>query len=305
MSTTTSPPSGAPSDVAGAAVPAPAAADVARAVAIALAEDRSADDVTTSATVPRGCVGRAEIVAREAGVVAGLPVADAVFRHALGDVVEIGTLVGDGGRVATGQVLMTVRGDVACLLGAERSALNLLGHLSGIATATAAWVDAVADFGVTVRDTRKTTAGLRALEKYAVRCGGGVNHRLSLGDQALIKENHILAAGSAAGAFEEVRARHPDVPVQVEVQTLDELTGVLRAGATSVMLDNMSFAEMREAVRLTRGRARLEASGRLRLADARRVASTGVDSVAIGELTHSARALDVSMRLVDLAEGLP
>lgn len=294
-----------PSALAGSPVPTPATEDVARAVAAALAEDRSAEDITTGATVPPGRRGRADLVARETGVVAGLPVADAVFRHVLGDDTEVTTRVRDGDRVQAGQVLLTVRGEVAGLLTAERSALNLLCHLSGIATATAAWVRAVANLGVTVRDTRKTTPGLRGLEKYAVRCGGGENHRQSLGDQALIKDNHIIAAGSAAEAYRKVRARHPEVPVQVEVQTLEELTEVLRAGATSVMLDNMSPAAMREAVQINRGRAHLEASGRLRLADAHRFASTGVDSVAIGELTHSARALDISMRLVDPAEVLP
>ena len=276
----------------------PAAEDVARVVATAVAEDCSDHDITTAATVAPGRPGRAEVVAREAGVVAGLPVAEAVFRRVVGGDVAVRPRVRDGDRVAAGQVLMRVHGDTAGLLTAERPALNLLCHLSGVATLTAAWVQAVAGAGMSVRDTRKTTPGLRALEKYAVRCGGGVNHRLSLADQALVKDNHVVAAGGVAAAYAMVRARHPEVPIQVEVQTLDELRELLRVHAPLVMLDNMSVEEMREAVRLTRGRATLEASGRLRLEEAHLVAGTGVDSVAIGELTHSARVLDISMRLV-------
>ncbi len=281
--------------------PAPAAGpaphDVARVVAAAVEEDRSDHDITTAATVPPGVPGTAELVAREAGVVAGLSVAEAVFRHVAHGEVTVGHEAHDGDRVTADQVLMRVRGDCAQLLTAERPALNLLCHLSGIATLTRAWVDAVSDCGVTVRDTRKTTPGLRTLEKYAVRCGGGANHRLSLADQALVKDNHIVAAGGAAAAYSLVRAQHPDVPIQVEVQTLDQLRELLDAGAPLVMLDNMSVEDMRTAVLLTRGRARLEASGRLRLTEAPLVAATGVDSVAVGELTHSARVLDVSMRL--------
>jgi nicotinate-nucleotide pyrophosphorylase (carboxylating) len=281
----------------------PAAEDVARVVDTAVGEDRCDHDVTTAATIAPGRPGRVELVARESGVVAGLPVAEAVFRRVVGGDVAVRSRVRDGDRVTAGQVLMRVHGEAAGLITAERPALNLLGHLSGVATLTAAWVQAVADAGMSVRDTRKTTPGLRALEKYAVRCGGGANHRLSLADQALVKDNHIVAAGGAAAAYAMVRARHPDVPIQVEVQTLDELRELLRAGAPMVMLDNMQIEEMREAVRLTRGRARLEASGRLRLSEAHLVAGTGVDSVAIGELTHSARVLDISMRL--LGEATP
>ncbi len=278
--------------------------DVARVVAAAVAEDRIDHDITTAATVRPGRRARAELVAREAGVVAGLSVAEAVFRHVVSTDLEVRPQVRDGDRVVGGQVLMRVLGDAAGLLTAERQALNLLCHLSGIATLTAAWVAAMAGSGVTVRDTRKTTPGLRSLEKYAVRCGGGANHRLSLADQALVKDNHIVAAGGAANAYAAVRARHPGVPIQVEVQTLEELCELLEAGAPHVMLDNMSIEDMRDAVRITRGRAKLEASGRLRLAEAHLVAQTGVDSVAVGELTHSAQVLDISMRLLDAA-GLP
>ncbi len=271
---------------------------VARAVIAALAEDHTARDVTTAATVPLGRTGRAELVAKEPGVLAGVPVAEAVFRHVLGEAASVMSLARDGHRVEAEQVLMNVSGDTAALLTAERSALNLLCHLSGVATATAAWVDALAGTGVVVRDTRKTTPGLRALEKYAVRCGGGKNHRLSLADQALVKDNHIAVAGGAAAAYLAVRSRHPMLQIEVEVQTLAELRELLAIGAPLVLLDNMSLDDLREAVRITEGRARLEASGRLRIRDALAVAATGVDSVAVGELTHSARALDISMRVV-------
>jgi nicotinate-nucleotide pyrophosphorylase (carboxylating) len=271
---------------------------VAQVVAAALAEDHTDRDVTTEATVPRGRTGRAELVAREPGVLAGVSVAEAVFRRVLGENAWITSLARDGDHVAAGQVLMSVTGDAAALLTAERAALNLLCHLSGVATATAAWVEALAGTGVTVRDTRKTTPGLRALDKYAVRCGGGVNHRLSLADQALVKDNHIVLAGGAAAAHLAVRSRHPELQIEVEVQTLAELRELLAVGAPLILLDNMPLDEMREAVRITKGRARLEASGRLRIRDARAVASTGVDSVAVGELTHSAQVLDISMRMV-------
>ena len=271
---------------------------VAQVVAAALAEDHTDRDVTTEATVPRGRKGRAELVAREPGVLAGVSVAEAVFRRVLGENAWITSLARDGDHVAAGQVLMSVTGDAAALLTAERAALNLLCHLSGVATATAAWVEALAGTGVTVRDTRKTTPGLRALDKYAVRCGGGVNHRLSLADQALVKDNHIVLAGGAAAAYLAVRSRHPELQIEVEVQTLAELRELLAVGAPLILLDNMPLDEMREAVRITKGRARLEASGRLRIRDARAVASTGVDSVAVGELTHSAQVLDISMRMV-------
>lgn len=283
---------------------APAPQDVARVVAAALAEDHSDDDVTTASTVPSQQVGDAELVAKEAGVVAGLAVAEAVFRHVVGHALLVEPLAQDGDTVCPGQVLMRLHGTTAGLLTAERPALNVLCHLSGIASLTAAWVAAVAavaDPPVSVRDTRKTAPGLRALEKYAVRCGGGSNHRTSLADQALVKDNHIVAAGGAARAYAAVRALHPDVPIQVEVQDLGQLRELLDVGAPHVMLDNMSIDDLREAVRLTRGRARLEASGRLRLANAGAVARTGVHSVAVGELTHSARALDISMRLLPAA----
>jgi nicotinate-nucleotide pyrophosphorylase (carboxylating) len=273
---------------------------VAAFAAMALAEDLGGGaDVTTAATVPPGELGRAELVARSAGVVAGLPVADLVFWLASrDDPVTTAARVADGDRVAAGQAVLTVTGPVAAILRAERPALNLLGHLSGVASLTRQWVDAVAGTGAQIRDTRKTMPGMRALQKYAVRCGGGVNHRMSLADAALIKDNHVVAAGSVAAAFAAVRARSADLPVEVECDTLEQVAQALAAGAGLILLDNFTVADMKRAVRLAGGRARLEASGGLTLADARAVAEAGVDYLAVGALTHSAPVLDIGLDLL-------
>jgi nicotinate-nucleotide pyrophosphorylase (carboxylating) len=270
----------------------------------ALAEDLdAAGDVTTVATVPATLVGAADLVARRDGVAAGLPVAALVFETvAQGRVrTEYGTA--DGATVTAGEVLATVRGPVRDLLTAERTALNLLGHLSGIATLTRTWVDAVAGTGAHIRDTRKTLPGLRMLEKYAVRCGGGVNHRMSLSDAALVKDNHIAAADGVVAAFRSVRERYPDLPLEVEADTVAQACAVIDAGADLVLLDNMSPDELREVVAYARGRARLEASGGLRLADARTVAQTGVDYLAVGALTHSAPVLDIGLDIHAIGKG--
>jgi nicotinate-nucleotide pyrophosphorylase (carboxylating) len=200
---------------------------------------------------------------------------------------------------------MTVTGPVLSLLTAERTALNYLCHLSGVATTTRRWVDALAGTRAKVRDTRKTTPHFRALEKYAVRCGGGANHRATLSDQALIKDNHVLAAGGVVPAYRAVRERYPELPVQVEVTTLDQLRELLDAGAESILLDNMSAEQMREAVAITAGRATLEASGGLSIDRAPEVAATGVDFLAVGALTHSAPVLDIAMDLRDQPVGTP
>ena len=206
----------------------------------------------------------------------------------------------DGAVVVSGDVIVSATGPVRDLLLAERTALNLLCHLSGVATLTRRWVDALGDSTTRVRDTRKTTPGLRRLEKYAVRCGGGVNHRMSLSDAALVKDNHVAAAGGVAEAFDRVRRAYPDVPVEVEVDSLEQLDDVLVAGADLVLLDNFTPDQMREAVARTRGRAVLEASGGLTLDVAHEVGRTGVDYVAVGALTHSSPILDVG---ADLREG--
>ena len=267
------------------------------AVVDAVAEDLPGEDVTSAATLDPAQQAWADLVARGDGVVAGLAVAEVVFRHVVGPAVEVKRQATDGDRVTRDDVLLSVHGPVPALLTAERTALNFLCHLSGVATATARWVDALAGTNARVRDTRKTTPGFRALEKYAVRCGGGVNHRATLSDMALVKDNHVLAAGGVVPAYEAVRARYPGLPVQVEVTTLDQLRELLSVGAPEILLDNMTTEQMAEAVRVTAGRARLEASGGLTLARAREVAETGVDYIAVGALTHSAPVLDIAMDL--------
>jgi nicotinate-nucleotide pyrophosphorylase (carboxylating) len=276
-------------------------AAVAEIVTSALAEDLAdGPDITTMTTIPADQFGHAEAVPREAGVVAGLWVAAFVFAIASEGRVEVDVTASDGDVVAAGDVLLSARGPVRDLLTAERTALNLLNHLSGVATMTRLWTVAVAESSAQIRDTRKTMPGLRALEKYAVRCGGGVNHRMSLSDAALIKDNHVAAAGSVAKAFELVRAAAPDLPVEVEVDTLEQCSEAIQAGAQLILLDNMSLAEMKSCVALASGsepRVRLEASGGLTIDNAAAVADTGVDYLAVGALTHSARAFDIGLDL--------
>lgn len=211
--------------------------------------------------------------------------------------------VSDGDNVCAGAVLMTVRGPLAAILTAERTALNLLGHMSGVATLTRRWVEAVAGTGARIRDTRKTLPGLRMLEKYAVRCGGGVNHRMSLSDAALIKDNHVAGAGSVTAAFDAVGKLAPDLQVEVECDTLEQVDEAVAAGAGLILLDNFSVPDMAEAVRRTSGLAKLEASGGLRLEDAAAVAATGVDYLAVGALTHSAPVLDIGLDLARTESG--
>jgi nicotinate-nucleotide pyrophosphorylase (carboxylating) len=255
-------------------------------------------DVTTTATVDAEQISVAEFVARADGVVAGLEIADLVLRMVAGkDEVEIEHSVADGAAVKAGEVLLTVRGKTRQLLTAERTTLNLLGHLSGVATLTRRWVEALDGTGAVVRDTRKTMPLLRTLEKYAVRCGGGQNHRMGLSDAALIKDNHVIAAGGVAEAFRLVRKAFPDVPVEVEVDSVEDAVIAVEAGAELILLDNMDVPQLRSAVEQVAGRARLEASGSLRLDNAREVAETGVDYLAVGALTHSAPVLDIAMDL--------
>ncbi|HEU4911804.1 MAG TPA: carboxylating nicotinate-nucleotide diphosphorylase [Actinomycetes bacterium] len=258
-------------------------------------------DVTSVATVPFDQESTADLVARADGVVAGLAVATAVFDVATDDAVQVTWRASDGDRVARGDVLMSLTAATRGLLTGERVALNLLCRMSGIATLTRRWVDAVGGTGAAVRDTRKTTPGLRALEKYAVRCGGGVNHRMSLSDAAMVKDNHVVAAGGVAEAFRAVRTAFPDVPVEVEGDSVADVIEAVEAGADLVLLDNMSVEDMRRAVEAVGGRARLEASGGLRLDNAREVAATGVDYLAVGALTHSAPVLDIACDLREVA----
>ncbi|HEV7871442.1 MAG TPA: carboxylating nicotinate-nucleotide diphosphorylase [Modestobacter sp.] len=267
---------------------APLPADPAAAVAL---------DVTSAATVPARQEGRADLVARAPGVVAGLPLAARVITR-LAPGATITASATDGDRVARGDVLLTVTGPVRALLAAERSALNIASRASGIATATRAWVDAVAGTGAVVLDTRKTSPGLRPLEKYAVRCGGGSNKRMGLYDVAMIKDNHVAAAGSVAAAVALVRERAPRITVQVECDTVEQVAEAVDAGADFLLLDNMAPEQLQAAVMLVGDLdVELEATGGLTLAVAREVADTGVDYLSVGALTHSSPILDLALDL--------
>ncbi len=258
------------------------------------------EDVTSVATIPPEARGVADFGAREAGVVAGLGVAALVFAHVLGDEAVVADRLPDGTHVQPGDVVMRVSGPIRGLLTAERTALNFASHLSGVATATSHWVAALDGTKARVLDTRKTLPGFRALQKYAVRCGGGVNHRFSLTDLAMVKDNHVIAAGGVVAAFEAVSRAHPDLPVEVEVTDLDQLRELLDAGCERILLDNMTDEQMATAVQITDGRATLEASGGLTLARARDVAETGVDFISVGALTHSVEVFDLGMDLQEV-----
>jgi nicotinate-nucleotide pyrophosphorylase (carboxylating) len=265
-------------------------------IRIAIAEDLDgASDVTSVATIPEAQSAIAEFWSRKPGVIAGIPIACAVLE--ICGVTDYEIKKSDGGVVSPNTLLLIARGETRSLLLAERTALNFMGRLSGIATLTKSWVDEVADTKVVIRDTRKTTPGLRELEKYAVRMGSGENHRFSLSDAALIKDNHVLAAGGVAEAFRLVKAKFPNISVEVEVDSLQQLREVVEAGADLVLLDNMSIEECRAAVEIVSGRAKLEASGGLTLSNAHAYAKTGVDYLAVGALTHSAPVLDIGLDL--------
>jgi len=275
-----------------------AAADVERLVQMALSEDLSDGvDVTSLATVPFDLEGVADFTARASGVVAGLPVVRAVLEVVTDDSVVVKQHVHDGAAVGVGDVLLSARALVRALLTAERTALNILCHLSGVASMTRRWVDEVQGTRARILDTRKTNPGLRALEKYAVRCGGGTNKRMGLYDAALIKDNHVLAAGGVAEAFRAVRELFPDVDVQVECDTVEQVKEAIEVGASFLLLDNMSLDDLRASVDLVAGRAELEATGGLTLDRARAVAETGVDYLSVGGLTHSAPVLDIGVDL--------
>lgn len=275
--------------------------NVRRVVETALDEDlRYGPDATTESTVAADAVAVAELTPRVTGVVAGLPVALAVFDTVLGDRYEVLGRRDDGSRLVAGEPALVVRGPVRGLLTAERTALNLLCHLSGIATTTAAWVSAVDGTGCAIRDSRKTLPGLRLLEKYGVRSGGGVNHRLGLGDAVLIKDNHVVAAGSVTAALEAARRHAPTLACEIEVDTLVQLDEALAAGAEEVLLDNFTPEDCVRAVARrdeVAPKTRLESSGGLQLANARAYAESGVDYLSVGALTHSASALDLGMDL--------
>ena len=273
---------------------------VAREVAAALEEDLGgAGDITTDAIVPADAQGKAAIVARKAGVVAGLDLAEAAFR-ALDPDTRFVRIIEDGGKVDGGGTIAHISATTRALLTGERTALNFLGRLSGIATLTAAFVTAVEGTGARIACTRKTTPGLRALEKYAVRAGGGINHRFGLYDAVLVKDNHIAAAGGLGKALERLRARSGHlVKTEVEVDTLGQLEEALRFPIDAVLLDNMDVETLRKAVKLAAGRVVTEASGGVTLENVREIASTGVDLISVGALTHSPRSLDSSLEWQD------
>jgi nicotinate-nucleotide pyrophosphorylase (carboxylating) len=275
--------------------------DTERVVRAALEEDfRYGPDQTSVATAAPGARAVADVVAREPGVLAGTPVALAVLDAAGVEPSGVKTERNDGEKIDRGTSVLRIEAPLREMLGAERTLLNFLTHLSGVATTTRRWADAVAGTGCVVRDTRKTLPGLRQLEKYAVRCGGGSNHRMGLGDAALIKDNHVAAAGGVAAAIRAVRAAAPGLPLEVECDTLDQVGEALAAGAGLILLDNMGLDELRAAVARARAypQARLEASGGLRLDTARAAAETGVHFIAVGALTHSSPALDLGLDLV-------
>jgi len=275
---------------------------VGRLIAVALDEDLADGvDVTSVATIPLDLVSTATFSARAHGVIAGLPLVAAVIEMVCGATTsQFEQLVADGTVVEPGAEIARVTAPTGLLLTAERTALNLLCHLSGVATLTNRWVEALAGTGARVRDTRKTTPGLRALEKYAVRCGGGVNHRMGLFDMALVKDNHVAAAGGVAEAYGLVKDLASTIPVEIEVDSIDGLRAAIEAGADEVLIDNFTPDQMREAVAVRDELNRavtIEASGGLTIETARVVGATGVDYIAVGELTHSARVLDIGLDL--------
>ena len=276
---------------------------VKRIVTRALAEDIGSEDMTTALTVPASSTSRAHIVAREAGVIAGMPVAEMVFRQVAKvygvEKPEFYIRAFDGCPISSGQVAAEITCSTAVILTAERTALNFLQRMSGIAAKTAKMVDLVKHTSAKIIDTRKTTPGLRVLEKYAVRMGGGQNHRFGLYDAVLIKDNHIKAAGGIREAIEAVKAGAPHaIQIEVEADTIEQVTQALDLGVDMILLDNMPPAMLREAVALCKGRAITEASGGVTEESVREVAETGVDLISIGALTHSVKALDLSLEIV-------
>ena len=269
--------------------------EIERIIRTALQEDIGLGDVTTRATVDPGTPGQAELVAKEDFILSGIEVVRRVFQL-LDPAIAFENLKVDGEQIKSGEVLAWIKGEAAVLLQGERVALNLLQRMSGVATQTARFVQAVAGTSAVIVDTRKTTPGLRALDKYSVRMGGGQNHRTSLYDGVLIKENHIAAAGGITVAIERARQRVPHtLKIEVETRDLQEVAEAVAAGADIILLDNMSLEQLREAVVLVAGRARTEASGGVNLDTVQAIAETGVDLISVGALTHSSRAVDISM----------
>ena len=263
-------------------------------VDLAISEDlMGGTDVTSLATIPEIQISELDLVTRSPGVIAGINIAALVFLSVASKKIEIELCVEDGKKVEANTCLLTAKGSTIELLTAERTALNFLGHLSGIATTTNKWVNEISGTNAKVRDTRKTTPGLRLLEKYAVKTGGGTNHRMSLNDQALIKDNHIVASGSIKSAVEKVKDKFPELEFEIEVDNLDQLNEALAAEAKLILLDNFSIEDLKKAVVTVNKKSKLEASGGITLENARKIAETGVDFLAVGALTHSAPVLDI------------
>ena len=263
-------------------------------VDLAISEDlMGGTDVTSLATIPETQTSQLDLVTRSKGVIAGIDIASLVFLSINDKKIELEKFVSDGAAVDAKTCVLSAKGATVDLLTAERTALNFLGHLSGIATMTNKWVKEISGTNAKIRDTRKTTPGLRILEKYAVRIGGGTNHRMSLNDQALIKDNHIVAAGSIKKAIEKVKDKFPDLAFEIEVDNLAQLSEALSANAELILLDNFSTDDLKKAVSLVNRKAKLEASGGITFENARKIAETGVDYLAVGALTHSAPVLDI------------
>ena len=263
-------------------------------VDLAISEDlMGGTDVTSLATIPEIQISELDLVTRSPGVIAGINIAALVFLSVASKKIDIELCVEDGKKVEANTCLLTAKGSTIELLTAERTALNFLGHLSGIATTTNKWVNEISGTNAKVRDTRKTTPGLRLLEKYAVKAGGGTNHRMSLNDQALIKDNHIVASGSIKSAVEKVKDKFPELDFEIEVDNLDQLNEALAVEAKLILLDNFSIEDLKKAVVTVNKKAKLEASGGITLENARKIAETGVDFLAVGALTHSASVLDI------------
>jgi nicotinate-nucleotide pyrophosphorylase (carboxylating) len=263
-------------------------------VDLAISEDlMGGTDVTSLATIPEIQISELDLVTRSPGVIAGINIAALVFLSVASRKIDIELCVEDGKKVEANTCLLTAKGSTIELLTAERTALNFLGHLSGIATTTNKWVNEISGTNAKVRDTRKTTPGLRLLEKYAVKAGGGTNHRMSLNDQALIKDNHIVASGSIKSAVEKVKDKFPELDFEIEVDNLDQLNEALAVDAKLILLDNFSIEDLKKAVVTVNKKAKLEASGGITLENARKIAETGVDFIAVGALTHSAPVLDI------------
>lgn len=272
--------------------------EILAAVRTALAEDIGSGDVTTNSIIPQKAVMRGQIIAKQDGVIAGLDVAKSVYQM-VDAKVDFRSKVDEGVRVTNRQVLALVSGRTRSLLTAERTALNFLGRISGIATLTRSFVDAVAGTKAVILDTRKTAPGLRLVDKLAVQRGGGKNHRMGLYDMVLIKDNHIDYAGSITLAVQSARSGAAGLPIEVEARTLEDVREALSVGVDRILLDNMTPESMAEAVRLTAGRAKLEASGNVTLENVRKIAETGVDYISIGALTHSVKVFDVSFDYLD------